>query len=111
MPLNASKVSTPDSPPDPFDFTDYEAAIARAHEHLRSDLAKVKAGGLDPEAIENVRVKLGKGGDGGSLRVGDVSSVVKRGRNVVVLVGEKDVCPKFNESSYEVCAQQTPHNA
>ena len=55
--LNAEKTAGLD----PFDFSDYEAAVARAHERLRNDLGKIKAGGRDPEAIEKVRVRLGKG--------------------------------------------------
>lgn len=75
---------------DAFDFSDYNAAIARAHEDLKSELAKVKAGGRNAEGIENVRVKLEKGSRD-SVKLGDVASVVFRGRNVGVLVGEKDV--------------------
>ena len=33
----------------------------------------------------------GDGGSSSSSRVGDLASVVQRGRNVVVMVGEKDV--------------------
>lgn len=44
--------------------------------------------------VEGVRVRLNKG-EGGKeremVRLGDVASVVPRGRNVAVLVGEKDV--------------------
>lgn len=50
----------------------------------------MKAGGRNPEGIENVRVKLDKGSRE-SVKLGDVASVVFRGRNVGVLVGEKDV--------------------
>lgn len=54
-------------------------------------MGKIRAGGLGPEAVEDVRVSLGKG-RGEKVRVGDVASVVVRGRNVGVLVGEKEVC-------------------
>lgn len=95
VPLNASKAASLN----PFDYTDYDAAIARILETLRSELARVKAGNHDPGVIEDVRVKLGggggrdkQGGKGkGKVRVGDVASVVRRGRNVGVIVGEKDV--------------------
>ena len=48
------------------------------------------------ESIESIRVNLGKGkgkekSRSDVVRVGDVASVVARGRNVVVMVGEKDV--------------------
>ena len=94
---------------DPFDFVGYDAAIAHAHEALKDELARIRAGGRDLEGIEGVRVALGKGNvsgkgeangglnGGGSgkeevVRVRDVASVVARGRNVGVLVGEKEVC-------------------
>ena len=86
VPLNASKTKGLD----PFDFSDLEAAISRAHERLKTDISRIKAGGKDPEVIENVRVRLTKGGKE-VVKVGDVASVVVRGRNVAVLVGEKDV--------------------
>lgn len=94
---------------DAFDFSDYAATIARVHEQLKADLAKIKAGGRNVEDIEGLRVVLRKGegdarGDrkgkgkekekghrGESVKLGDVASVVARGRNVGVLVGEKDV--------------------
>ncbi len=82
-------------PPNAFDFTDYSASIARAHSTLKSDLATIKAGGLSPETVENVRVQLVKGEKkdaNATVKVGDVASVLVRGRNVCVLVGEKDVC-------------------
>lgn len=82
-------------PPNAFEFTDYSASIARAHSTLKSDLAAIKAGGLSPETVENVRVQLVKGEKkdaNTTVKVGDVASVLVRGRNVCVLVGEKDVC-------------------
>ena len=97
---------------DAFDFSDYTAAVARAHEHLKAELSKIKAGGRNAGEIEGLRVVFGKkkedggggekGGGGGkgkgkgraeleSVKLGDVASVVARGRNIGVLVGEKDV--------------------
>lgn len=97
---------------DAFDFTDYKAAIERAHEHLRGQLGTIRASGGgggrrgSAEEIEGARVWLGgKGGGRGKkkeeegeegeearvVKLGDVASVVARGRNVGVLVGEKKV--------------------
>ena len=90
VPLNAEKTKGLD----PFDFSDLEAAVSRAHERLKHDLSKIKAGGKDPEVIENVRVRLTKG-EKQTVKLGDVASVVPRGRNVAVLVGEKDVSISF----------------
>ncbi len=64
--------------------------MSRAHERLKNDLSKIKAGGKDPEVIEDVRVRLTKG-EKETVKLADVASVVPRGRNVAVLVGEKDV--------------------
>ena len=87
------------------------------HEQLKADLAKIKAGGRNVEDIEGLRVVLrkaegdargdrkgkGKGkekGDRGeSVKLGDVASVVARGRNVGVLVGEKDVRLNFTPTT------------
>lgn len=116
--LNASKAQNTTT--DPFDFSDYTAAIGRAHEHLKSELSKIKAGGRNAGEIEGLRVVLGKRereggererergggrGNGGGKReregvkLGDVASVVARGRNVGVLVGEKDV--RYNSLYYK----------
>ena len=54
----------------------------------------MKAGGIarDLEALEGIKVQLEKdGGKGGSVKVGDLAQVLPRGKNVVVLIGEKDV--------------------
>ena len=96
---------------DPFDFTQYEADITRAQEDLKAQLAKIRVNALDAEAVESLRVTLGpvkaegggkkaKGGGAGEEKVtiGDVASVMKRGRNIVIMVGEKDVCPPFPHS-------------
>ena len=82
-------------PEDPFDFTDYEASIEKIHERLKSDLSKIKAGGRDPEAIENIRlnVKSGVAGQPNTqAKIGDLASVMQRGRNIVIMVAEKEVC-------------------
>ena len=95
--LNAAKTQSVD----PFDLSDYKAAVSRAQEHLKSELVKVKAGGRNPSVVEDARVRLiskgkedGKGNERGkrdSVRLGDIASVVKRGRNLAILVGEKEV--------------------
>lgn len=90
MPLDAAKTEGLD----PFDHSDYKAAIKRAHEHLKSELAKIKAGGRSAESIEGVKVRLVKEGKE-TVPLRDVASVVPRGRNVAVLVGEKDVSSIF----------------
>lgn len=92
---------------DPFDFSHYESEIAQAHEDLKAQLARIRVNALDAEAVESLRVKLepskndhggkkhaGKGssGQGDTVTIADVASVMKRGRNVVIMVGEKDVC-------------------
>lgn len=119
MEINAAKTAGND---DARDFSAFLGQIDKASEHLKSELSKLKAGGLDLEAIEALRVSLGtakgnagpgpaggKGrgkGDGKAkgevVRVGDVAQVVPRGRTVVIMVGEKDVgflllrpCPGF----------------
>lgn len=97
VPFNVTKAGGNDA--SAFDFSDYEARIARAHSVLKSELAGIKAGGSgrDAEAIEGLRVQLVKAGNGSSgkretVALGDVASVVSRGRNVGVIVGERDVC-------------------
>ena len=97
---NISRASAKASaiPDDPFDFTDYEASIEKIHERLKSDLSKIKAGGRDPEAIEHIRVNIKKGGTGESntqAKIGDLASVMQRGRNVVIMVAEKEVRHSF----------------
>lgn len=86
----------------------------------------MKAGGIDLEAVEKVRVNIGGGqgkevgaanakdgkrkgegkrgkGKGGkeeddgsgtamTVALGEVAQVVKKGREVVIMVGEKEVC-------------------
>lgn len=88
VPLNASKTAGLD----PFDFSDFQAAVSRAHDRLKHDLSKIKAGGRDLEVIVNVRVRLSKADkEKEKVKVGDLASLVTRGRNVAVLVAEKDV--------------------
>lgn len=76
---------------DPFDFSVFEADIKRTLDSLKHDLSKIRAGGLDAERIEDVRVKVG-GSKGAVVKVGEVAQVVQRGRVMVVMVGEAEVC-------------------
>lgn len=100
-PHSESRDSTPsERPPDVDDFSDLNSAIAHIHESLKADLAKIKVGGIsrDLEAIENVRVRLGKGSKpekGSEVTIGDVASVVPRSGKVHVLVGEREVRHNF----------------
>lgn len=84
---------------------------------LKTDLGKLKPGGLDLDAVEAVKVDLDRGSKGppvtwekskravekrekekkerekgDKVRVGDLAQVLIRGRICVVLVGEKEVC-------------------
>ncbi|KAK4989163.1 hypothetical protein LTR66_007119 [Elasticomyces elasticus] len=77
---------------DPFDFSTLETDIAKALEHLKNDLSKLRAGGrFNPEVLENLHVNLIKEGNVG-VKLSDVAQVVPKGRTVQVIVGEKDVC-------------------
>jgi ribosome recycling factor len=77
---------------DPFDHTTLEAGIQNAIEKLNGELSKLRTGGrFNPELIEAVRVRLGEDGSG-SERLGDLAQVLpKGGRQIQILVGEKDV--------------------
>ncbi|KAK4967559.1 hypothetical protein LTR28_002634 [Elasticomyces elasticus] len=75
---------------DPFDFSTLETDIAKALEHLKNDLSKLRAGGrFNPEVLENLHVNLIKEGNVG-VKLSDVAQVVPKGRTVQVIVGEKD---------------------
>jgi len=80
---------------DPFDFSELETGITKAHDKLKDDLSKLRAGGrFNPELVENLRVSLvNKDNESGkqSVRLGDVAQVVPRGRVLGIMVGEKDV--------------------
>lgn len=77
---------------DPLDLTKYENEIKEIQQQSREDLSKIRPGGVSAEQIEETRVHLGKGaGRREAVTVGDLSQVVARGREVVILVGEKEV--------------------
>jgi ribosome recycling factor len=77
---------------DPYDFSTLEAGIQKTLTKLQDDLSKLRTGGrFNPELLESVRVQLTKDSKQ-SVRLGDLAQVVpKRGKSVVVLVGEADV--------------------
>ena len=92
---------------EPGDFSALENEIRTIRDGLREELKKIKAGGLDIEALENLTVTLKHGSGGGGsksgkgskpkgtggeeTKLGDIAQVVPRGRVVVIMVGEKDV--------------------
>lgn len=96
---------------DALDFSGFQHEIDKATDYLKSELSKLRAGGLDLKAIEALRVSLGTsvGGKGGgpkkdgarsggkgksdTVKLGDVAQVVPRGRIVVIMIGEKEVNP------------------
>ena len=51
---------------DPGNFSAMKDEISLIEGRLREDLKKIKAGGLDVDAIENLRVKLKDSGGGGT---------------------------------------------
>lgn len=76
---------------DPSDFSSLEAEISTAIERLKDDLSKLRAGGrFNPEVLEALRVQVDKS-SAQKVRLGDLAQVVPRGRQVQVIVGEKEV--------------------
>ena len=104
--INAAKTAGKD---DAHDFSNYHQKIEKATNYLKRELSKLKAGGLDLDAIESLKVNLsvsGGGGGGGPkddgsrsgakgkgeiVHLGDVAQVVPRGRLVIIMVAEKNV--------------------
>ncbi|KAM0722314.1 hypothetical protein Q7P37_001755 [Cladosporium fusiforme] len=75
---------------DPSDFTALEADIAAAIERLKDDLSKLRAGGrFNPEVLESLRVQPDKT-SAKKVKLSDVAQVVPKGRQVQVIVGEKE---------------------
>ena len=88
---------------DPSDFSALEADIAAAVERLKDDLSKLRAGGrFNPELLENLRVQPDKNNTA-KVRLSDVAQVVRKGRTVQVLVGEKDVRYNFSRGNIVQC--------
>ena len=77
---------------DPHDFTTLEEGITKALDKLKNDLSKLRTGGrFNPEVLENLRVHLIKDNKA-SERLRDLAQVLpKGGRNLMILVGEKEV--------------------
>jgi len=68
----------------------------KAIEGLTHKLSQLRSGGrLNPEVVENLRVKIGtagKDGDGKeTVRLADIAQVVPRGRMLSVICGESEV--------------------
>ena len=87
----ASKSNTLAESDDPYDFSSLNEKIEKSHEKLKDDLAKLRTGGrFNPEALESIRVSLNKDSKE-SIKLADLAQVIPKGRNVQVLVGDKDV--------------------
>ncbi|KAI4130063.1 MAG: hypothetical protein LQ338_001914 [Usnochroma carphineum] len=96
--LNSQKKSSDDA--DPTDFSTLEAEIDTVVTKLREEIRRIKPGGVDVEAVENLRVTLKHSGanEKGAaakgrkdfVKVGDLAQVVPRGRVLIILVGEKE---------------------
>ena len=96
-PKDQHPLSMPDTPNlDPYDFSTLEASIASAQQKCKDDLTKLRVGGrTDPTSFENLRVQIGKSKNSPGrewYKLGDLAQVMIRGRNVNVLIGEKEVC-------------------
>lgn len=84
-------VSKDDSSTDPLDFAELQAGLAKAQNHLKEELSKLRAGGrFNPETLENIRVNVVKGSKD-TERIADLAQVVPRGRVLNVIIGDKDV--------------------
>ncbi|OAL33994.1 hypothetical protein AYO20_06642 [Fonsecaea nubica] len=113
-----------DSEIDPYDFSELEAAIAKAVARLKEALVKTKdAGRVTPEMIEALPVEINvKGAETGrgsphkeKVKVGDLASVVaKGGRSVQIFCAEeshvKPIASALLASPYSLVPQTTaPH--
>ncbi|KAL9051350.1 MAG: hypothetical protein Q9206_004739, partial [Seirophora lacunosa] len=104
--VNADKTSSLDYA-NPSDFSALEANIETIVAGLRDNVKRIKPGGVDVEAVGDVRVTLKKPGGSSSsssssssdkggkgardvVKVGELAQVVPRGRVLVLLVGEKE---------------------
>jgi ribosome recycling factor len=77
---------------DPYNFTELEASIQHALERLQNELSKLRGGGrFNTDLIETLKVTVGKA-EKETVRLGDLAQVIPRGRMVVVMVGDEDVC-------------------
>jgi len=77
---------------DAFDFSGLESSILKALEKLTHDLSQLRAGGrFNPDLLEALRVQLDKTNPQDTIRLSDVAQVVPRGRNISVIVHDKEV--------------------
>lgn len=84
---------------DPFDFSELEGGIEKAHSKLKDDLSKLKPGGrFNPENVENLRVQVIKNSKA-TERLGTLAQVIPRGRTLNLIVGEKDVRVKISPNT------------
>ncbi|KAL8778404.1 MAG: hypothetical protein Q9213_007430 [Squamulea squamosa] len=113
--VNAAKTANDSA--DPTDFSTLENEISKIVENLREEVRAIKPGGVNVEAVEDAKVVLKvmdrvdgsrkgtpkgrirgperEGGGGGVkvvVKVRDLCQVVPRGRTLVLMVGEKEVC-------------------
>lgn len=118
-PKDSQKTGTKESPEewDPEDFSALHTGIAKAHDKLAADLAKLRTGGrFNPELLEAVRVHLDKDSKA-SFRIGELAQVLpKGGRSIMLLVGEKDhikpiVSAIQNAKELNLQPVQDPHNS
>ena len=86
-----------------------EGEIAQAIERLKSDLSKLRAGGrFNPEVVENLRVQPDKSSNQ-TVRLSDLAQVIPKGRQVQIIVGEKDVRTHLPEYTIHDPAHKTQH--
>ena len=91
IPVNEAKTSKIE---DPFDFSALEKGVEDALRRLKEDLERIRPGGLALEEVEAVQVQLGvakKAGGKETVKLGEIAQVVRKGREMVVMVGEKEV--------------------
>jgi ribosome recycling factor len=105
---NKANARTDSSPPvtepgaptptdDAFDLSGLESQILKSIERLTHELSQLRGGGrMNPEIIESLKVQLGTAGKDGkgkeTVKLGDITQVVPRGRVLNVICGEAEVC-------------------
>lgn len=88
---------------DAFDFSTFEAAIAKTIEKLQRDLGALRTGGrLSVNTIEGLKVPITRVGDRKvneakkeMIMLSDLCQIVPRGRGIVILVGDREVLTLF----------------
>lgn len=75
---------------DPFDFAALEADINISIQKLKNDLSKLRPSGrFNPQVVEDLRVQIDKSSSQ-TIRLNDVAQVVPKGRQIHIMVGEKE---------------------